>query len=89
MRINVKKYDYLRINDKLIRVEVKQHWLYKIFANIILFFFKQINYKHVYTKYKYIKEMLTIRGLRTCSYEDVYGQIHIAQFMWKFGKYYI
>jgi len=36
-----------------------------------------------------VKEILEIRGIRSCRYVGNGGQIVICQFMWKFGKYYI
>jgi hypothetical protein len=93
MKIKIKKYDYQTIDDKLTKIEVKQHWLYQKFANIILFIFKLINFRHVYNKDEYnryvVREILEIRGLRTCAYAGIGGQIYISTFLFKFGKYYI
>ena len=93
MKIYVKKYNYQTVNDKVVRTEIKQNWFYQIFANILLFLFKIINFRHVYNKDEYdrlvVKEILDIRGLRTCAYVGIGGQVYISQFLFKFGKYYI
>lgn len=93
MKIKIKKYDYQTIDGKITRKEIKQHWLYQKFVNMLLFIFKLINFRHVYTKDEYgrhyVQEILDIRGLRTCAYVSIGGQVYISQFMFKIGKYYI
>jgi hypothetical protein len=93
MKIAIIKYDYKTVDGKLQRTEVPQSNLKSYFKSLLLFCFKTINYKHINAKdhndKPMIKEILDIRGLRTCAYEDNSGQIYISQFMWKFGKYYI
>jgi hypothetical protein len=93
MKIKIKIYDYQTIDVKLTRTEIKRNWLPQMFVNILLFFFKLINFRHVYNKdeygRQYVKEILDIRGLRTCAFENIGGQVYISQFMFKIGKYYI
>ncbi len=93
MKIKVKKYDYVWLEGKLHRSEVKQSKLKCYFNSLIVFIFKLINYKHVmakdYNDEPIVKEILEIRGIRSCRYVGNGGQIVICQFMWKFGKYYI
>ena len=93
MKIYIKKYNYQTVEGKLTRTEIPQSWVYQLFVNIILFLFKTINFRHVYNKDEYnrlvVKEILDIRGLRTCAYEGIGGQIYISQFLFKIGKYYI
>ena len=91
MKIKIKKYEYNTLNGKVKRTEIKRNWFCQLFINIFLF--KTINFKHVYTKDEYgrpyVQEILNIRGLRTCTYMGIGGQIYISQFLFKFGKYYI
>ena len=93
MKIYIKKYNYQTVEGKLTRTEIPQSWVYQLFVNIILFLFKTINFRHVYNKDEYnrlvVKEILDIRGLRTCAYEGSGGQVYISQFLFKIGKYYI
>ena len=93
MKIYIKKYNYQTVEGKLTRTEIPQSWVYQLFVNIILFLFKTINFRHVYNKDEYnrlvVKEILDIRGLRTCAYEGIGGQVYISQFLFKIGKYYI
>jgi hypothetical protein len=93
VKIYIKKYNYQTVEGKLTRTEIPQSWVYQLFVNIILFLFKTINFRHVYNKDEYnrlvVKEILDIRGLRTCAYEGIGGQIYISQFLFKIGKYYI
>lgn len=93
MKIQIKKYNYQTVEGKTTRTEIPQSWVYRLFASIILFLFKTINFRHVYNKDEYdrfvVKEILDIRGLRTCAYEGIRGQVYISQFLFKIGKYYI
>jgi hypothetical protein len=93
MKIKIKKYNYKTIDNKLTRIEIKRNWLCQLFINIILFLFKTINFRHVYNKDEYdrfvVQEILNIRGLRTCAYMGIGGQVYISQFLFKFGKYYL
>ena len=93
MKIKIKKYEYNTINGKVKRTEIKRKWLPQMFINIILFLFKIINFRHVYNKdeygRQYVKEILDIRGLRTCAFENNSGQVYISQFMFKIGKHYL
>jgi hypothetical protein len=93
VKIYIKKYNYQTVEGKLTRTEIPQSWVYQLFVNIILFLFKTINFRHVYNKDEYnrlvVKEILDIRGLRTCAYEGIGGQVYISQFLFKIGKYYI
>lgn len=93
MKIKIKKYQYTTANGKLERTELPQSNLKRYFKLALLYCFKLINYKYVnakdYNDKPIVKEILDIRGLRTCAYEGNGGQVVIAQFMWKFGKYYI
>lgn len=93
MKIKIKKYEFNTLNGKVKRTEIKRNWLLQILVNILLFFFKIINFRHTYSKdqygRRYVQEILDIRGLRTCAYEGIGGQVYIAQFLFKFGKYYL
>jgi|GEM_PF-3500055 len=93
MKIKFKNYKYQQIDGILVRTEMPQSNLKRFFKSILLWCFKLINYKHVTAKdhnnKPMIKEILDIRGIRTCAYESNGGQVYICQFMWKFGKYYI
>jgi len=93
MKVKIKKYEYNTTNGKLERTEIPQSKLERWIKSILLFCFKKINYRHVnlldHNDKPMIKEILDIRGIRTCAYEGSGGQVIIAQFMWKFGKYYI
>ena len=93
MKIKIKIYNYQTINGKLTRTEIKRNWLPQMFVNILLFFFKLVNFRHVYNKDEYdrfvVKEILDIRGLRTCAFEGIGGQVYISQFLFKIGKHYI
>lgn len=93
MKIKIKKYEYNTLNGKVKRTEIKRNWLCQLLINIILFFFKLINFRHTYSKDEYgrhyVQEILDIRGLRTCAYEGIGGQVYISQFLFKFGKYYL
>jgi hypothetical protein len=93
MKIKIKKYNYKTIDNKLTRIEIKRNWFCQLLINIILFLFKTINFRHVYNKDEYdrfvVQEILDIRGLRTCAYMGIGGQVYISQFLFKFGKYYI
>jgi hypothetical protein len=93
MKIKIKIYDYQTIDGKVTRTEIKRNWLPQMFVNILLFFFKLINFRHVYNKdehgKQYVKKILDIRGLRTCAFESSSGQVYISQFMFKIGKHYI
>lgn len=85
MRIIIKEYDIIRNTDgKLERIEIDQDFFYFIFAQTCLFLFKLINWKHTHIKDEEgnydIKEILDIRGFRTCRYESRWGQIYMAQF---------
>lgn len=80
------------IDGKLQRIEMPQSNLKSYFISLLLFCFKLINYKHVYAKDEYdrpiVKEIIEIRGLRTCLYDNSWGQRYVAQFMWKIGNIY-
>jgi len=93
VKIKIKKYEFNTLNGKVKRIEIKRNWLYQLFINIILFLFKIINFRHTYSKdeygRRYVKEILDIRGLRTCAYLGIGGQVYISQFMFKIGKYYL
>jgi hypothetical protein len=93
MKIKIKKYKYNTLNDKVKRIEIKRNWFCQLFINIILFLFKTINFRHTYSKDEYgrhyVQEILDIRGLRTCAFAGIGGQVYISQFMFKIGKYYI
>ena len=93
MKIKIKKYEYNTLNGKVKRTEIKRNWLSQLLINIILFLFKTINFRHVYNKDEYdrfvVQEILDIRGLRTCAYEGIGGQVYISQFLFKFGKHYL
>lgn len=93
MKLKVKKYEYVWFDGKLQRNEIKQSKIRSWLVSIVVFLFKLINYKHVTVKdhnnKPMVKEILDIRGIRTCAYESNSGQVYICQFMWKFGKYYI
>ena len=93
MKIKIKKYEFNTLNGKVKRTEIKRNWLSQMFVNILLFFFKLINFRHVYNKNeygrRYVQEILDIRGLRTCAFVGIGGQVYISQFMFKIGKYYI
>lgn len=93
MRINYHMYKLERVNDKLIEVPIYESKFKTWIKSIILWCFKKINHKHVNAKDDYdrlmVQKILDIRGLRTCSYETIGGQVYTSQFMWKFGKYYI
>ena len=93
MKIKIKKYEFNTLNGKVKRTEIKRNWLLQILVNILLFFFKIINFGHTYSKdqygRRYVQEILDIRGLRTCAYMGIGGQVYISQFMFKFGKYYL
>jgi hypothetical protein len=93
MKIKIKKYEYNILNGKVKRTEIKRNWFCQLLINIILFLFKIINFRHTYSKdeygRRYVQEILDIRGLRTCAYMGIGGQVYISQFLFKFGKYYI
>jgi len=93
VKLKIKKYEYIWVDGKLHRNEVRQSNLKRYFNSVVVFLFKLINYNHVNVKdhndKPMIKEILDIRGIRTCAYESNSGQVYICQFMWKFGKYYI
>jgi hypothetical protein len=93
VKIKIKKYNYQTVEGKVVRTEIKRNWFCQLLINIILFSFKTINFRHVYNKDEYnrlvVKEILDIRGLRTCAYEGIGGQVYISQFLFKIGKYYI
>lgn len=92
MKINLKNYKYQRIDDKLVRTEIPDSDLKHFFKSILLWCFKIINYKHVFAldhlDKPIVKEILDIRGIRTCRYVDYWGQVYTAQFMWKIGNKY-
>ncbi len=87
MRLNVKKYDYVWFGGKLHQIEIKQSKFKYHFKSIIIFLFKLINYKHITAKNCYnrpiIKEILEIKGIRSCKYVSYDGQIIICQFVRK------
>ena len=93
MKLKVKKYEYVWVDGKLQRNEIEQSIIRRWLVSIVVFLFKLINHNHVTVKdhnnKPMVKEILDIRGVRTCAYESSGGQIYICQFMWKFGKYYI
>jgi hypothetical protein len=93
MKIAIIKYDYKTVDGKLQRTEVPQSNLKSYFKSLLLFCFKTINYKHINAKdhndKPMIKDIIEIRGLRRCLYDNSWGQRYDAIFMWKFGKYYI
>ena len=87
MRIQIRNYNWKRIDGKFQKAYIKRSFWKQKFVDIILFLFKTINYKHINNKNEYnesyIKEIIDIKGIRTCAYEDQSGQIYISQFMWK------
>ena len=93
MKLKIKKYNYIWVDGKLQRNEIKQSKIRSWLVSIVVFLFKLINYNHVTVKdhnnKPMIKEILHIRGIRTCVYESNSGQIYICQFMWKIGNKYI
>jgi hypothetical protein len=93
VKIQIRNYNWKHFNGKFQKVYIYRSYLKQKFIDIILFLFKTINYKHTHSKdeygRQYITEIIDIRGIRTCAYETIGGQVYISQFMWKFGKYYI
>jgi hypothetical protein len=93
VKINLRKYKLERIDGKFEKIPIFESKFKTWIKSIILFCFKKINYRHMNIKdhndKPMISEILDIRGIRTCAYESSGGQVYIAQFMWKFGKYYI
>ena len=93
MRVKIKKYKHSTVNGKLESTEIPQSNLRRWLNSVLLYCFKLINYKHVnlldHNDKPVVKDIIEIRGLRRCLYDDSSGQRHDAIFMWKFGKYYI
>lgn len=93
MRINYHLYTLERIDGKLVEVPYTESKFKTWIKSIILWCFKKINSAHVNAKDDngrlMVQNILDIRGLRTCSYETIGGQVIVGQFMWKIGKYYI
>ena len=93
MKINLRNYEIQRIDGKLQRIELPETKLKHYFRLAVLKVFKTINYRHMNLTESndkpVIKEILDIRGIKSCAYEGSGGQVVIAEFMWKFGKYYI
>lgn len=94
MKINYRQQILkITVNGNIIETPLNEpkfkHWI----KSIILLCFKKINHKHINIKDDYgrlrIKKILDIRGIRTCSYETLDGQVILTTFMWKLGKYYI
>ena len=93
MKIQVRNYNWKHIDGTFQKVYIYRSYWKQKYIDVILFLFKTINYKHTHSKDEYgrlyVQDIIDIRGLRTCSYMGIGGQIYISQFMWKFGKYYI
>jgi hypothetical protein len=93
MKINLRNYEIQRIDGQLQKIELRESKLKRYFKLGVLKVFKTINYRHMNLTESndkpVIKEILDIRGIKTCAYEGSGGQVVIAEFMWKFGKYYI
>jgi hypothetical protein len=93
VKINLRKYKLERIDGKFEKTPIFESKFKTWIKSVVLYCFRKINYRHVNLKNHndkpMINEILDIRGIRTCAYENSSGRVIIAEFMWKFGKFYI